>query len=535
MLRQKLSDEEQALLEIIEDPIWLGEFLRTSADGETDRELWPEKSWGYRDYQRQFLSDTSEFILYTGGRAIGKCQPQSGRVYTTEGYKHIFQLKKLPYFTVYALTPQLNIVKRRAVVVKDKQAPCYTIVTQSGHKFVGTDKHPILTPGNIFKPIANLEEGDYVAVATQLPWDSQEESLQWHELRILGYILLMDRFFVQSKITPRYKKIGAELEIIADRMLVDWHKDFDGRYKFVSKPGPFKHPMTSLLQQAQIYFSMRQYAGTNAINEGTKRIPDIIKNERLENIAVFLEALFAQFGELSANKIAINLQSEKQSMDLQELLLRFSIESKISSTNGWRLELLDYRAVYRFWKAFNLPGVSIGQMVAPAASEDINDHLRYEKIVSKYQSHVLTDTWAVHVYEYENYISSNVYVHNSVVLEDKMVYDVVNSQTQFPVTPEMVLVTANQNQMTPLSNRLITRFTSSKLLKDFLRNNINKSTGVMTFPRKTRPFIFTMRIAGSRGENNMVGLHVPKLIGDEMQLFPLNAWTQLQPTYNSLT
>ena len=137
------------------------------------------------------------------------------------------------------------------------------------------------------------------------------------------------------------------------------------------------------------------------------------------------------------------------------------------------------------------------------------------------------------MYEHNNYIGDNLYVHNSVVLEDKMVFDIVNSNAEFPVTPEMVLVTSNQAQMTPLQNRLILRFGSSKFLKDFLRGNVNKSTGVMTFPRKGKPFILTMRIAGSRGENNMVGLHIPKIVGDEMQLFPLPAWTQLQPTYNS--
>ena len=525
-LKQRLDDEELALLEILEDPIWLGEFLHTTSDGEPDKELWPTESWKYRDYQRQFLTDKSEFILYTGGRAIGKCQPSGSRIYTTEGYKTISELSKRKYFITYALDNDMSLVQRRALITRDKVAPAYTVITESGHKFVGTDKHPLLTPGKIFKPIALLSEGDYVAVVTRLPHDSTNAALQWHELRILGYIFLKGVFRAEHKIKPRYRKIGAELEAIADRMILNWHKDFDGYYSLHRKPGPFKHPITSLLDQCKLFHPMRQY--------GVRKIPNIIKAERSENIQVFLEAVFAQYAELTAKEISLNVPHEQVAMDFQELLLRFGIESKIiDAGSNWRIELLDYRAVYRFWKTFTIPGITVGQQPLPPATLDTNEHLRFERIKSIHQSHLLTDTYAVHVYDHENYIGDNLYVHNSIVLEDKMVYDVVNSFTEFPVTPEMVLVTANQSQMTPLQNRLITRFTSSRLLKDYLRNNINKSTGIMTFPRRGKPFIFTMRIAGSRGENNMVGLHVPKLIGDEMQLFPLPAWTQLQPTYNS--
>ena len=255
--------------------------------------------------------------------------------------------------------------------------------------------------------------------------------------------------------------------------------------------------------------------------------------ERLENIKIFLEAVFAQFGDLHQDKISLKLPCKQLGIDFQEVLLRFGIETRIISEAEVRLETLDYRAAYRFWKTFNLPGVSIGDLPLPPVDNDVSPYMRFERITSKRLSHVLTDTYAVHVYEHNNYISENIFVHNSVVLEDKMVYNIVNSPVTTPVTPEMVLVTSNQAQMTPLQNRLILRFTASKFLKDFLRGGINKSTGVMTFPRKGKPFILTMRIAGSRGENNMIGLHVPRIIGDEAQVFPLPAFTQLGPCYNS--
>lgn len=527
MLKQKLDAEEMALLEIIEDPIWFGEFMRGTADGEIDKNVWPKgQVWKYRGYQREFLSDTSEFILYTGGRAIGKCQPSGARVYTTEGYKTIGELAKRKYFITYALDPHsMSVVQRRAVITKDKLSEAYTIKTESGHTFVSTKLHPILTPDH-YKLMADIQIGDYVAVATKLPHESNNAALQWHELRIIGYVFLMDTFRAERNIKPRSKKIGAEIEVIADRLVVNWHKDFDGNYKLVHKQGPYKHPLTTLLEQVRLNNAMRQY--------GVKCVPDIIKEERLENIAVFIEAVFAQYAELSTRKVSIKLPHIQVALDFQELLLRFGIESKISGKDKeWVLDLLDYRAVYRFWKTFQLPGVTVGQMEMPPATLDATEYMRFEKVTAKYLSHEKTNTYAVHVYEFNNYIGDNLYVHNSVVLEDKIMYNIVNSYEEFPITPEMVFVTANQAQMSMPQSRFISRFTASPFLKDFLKGKINKSIGIMEFPRKNGGSLkFWMRIAGSNGEQNMVGLHLPRIVGDECQLFPLPAYTQLMPAYN---
>jgi len=528
MLKQKLDVEELALLEIIEDPIWFGEFLRRTADGEIDKNVWPKgEPWKYRGYQKEFLSDTSEFILYTGGRAIGKCQPSGARVLTTKGYRTIGELGREKYFIAYALDPKtMDVVQRRAVVVRDKLSPCYTIRTESGHEVVTTALHPILTPEG-FKLMDALDVGDYVAVATHLPHDSMNSALQWHELRILGYTALERDFSPNDIIKPRYKKIGAELELISDKLLTTWVKDFDGNYRLVGRKGAYKHPLTSLLQQLGTHYAMRKY--------GLPRIPDMIKEESLDNIQVFLEAVFAQFADIKTKEITLDLHHLELAKDFQELLLYFCVESRIDTIGEtYRLSLLNYRAVYRFWKTFIIPGVSVGILEPPVEGDDFSDSLRYEKITHKWQSHKITDTYAVHVYEHNNYIGDNVYVHNSVVLEDKLVHAIVNSHTEFPITPEMVFVTANQAQMSMPQSRFISRFTASPLLKDFLKGKINKSIGIMEFPRKNGGSLkFWMRIAGSNGEQNMVGLHVPRIVGDEAQLFPLPAYTQLMPAYNS--
>lgn len=525
-LKQRLDDEDTALLEIIEDPIWFGQFLRTTADGEIDKSLWPNNGpWNYRDYQKQFLTDTTEFILYTGGRAIGKCSPSGSRVYTNEGYKTIGELSKRPYFIAYTLTPEMTIEQRRAVAIHDTLAPAYTITTESGYSFVGTKNHPLLTPAG-YKIMDLIEEGNYVAVATFLPHESTNNALQWHELRLLGYIFLMPFFRAETKIRPRYKKIGAELEAISDRFPTTWHKDQEGNYSLHRKQGPFKHPIASLLRELGMFYALSKY--------GMRRIPELLKNERLENIQVFLEALFAQFADVNRDEVKIIVPANTIAKELQELLLRFGVETIITEyAQQWEVKTRDYRAAYRFWTKFSLPGISVGTLPLPASTNDATEFMRYDKVISKYLSHAITDVYAVYVYGHNNYIGDNVFVHNSVIIEDKLIFEIINYDIEFPTTTESVLVTPNQAQMTPLLNKLINRFTASKFLRSFLKNNINRSDGIMRFPVYNKPMTFNFRIAGSRGENNMVGLHIPRIRADEVQLFPVNAWTQLMPAYNS--
>lgn len=526
-IKSKLDEDDLALLEIVEDPIWFGEFLRSTNDGEVDQALHPPKPWYYRDYQRQFLGDTSEFILYTGGRAIGKCQPGSARIYTDKGYQTISELLYERAFIVYSMTSDMTVEQRRAIITFDKETAVFQVQTESGHTIDATENHPILTPKG-YVLVRDLSPGDYMAVTTALPYESTRTAFQWHELRLLGYIFLRSSFRAEQAILPRYKKIAAELEVIADRMLLIWHKDrHTGAYTLKRKPGPFKHPVTSLLQELRLFNPLRQYGAT--------RIPQLVKQERLENIAVFLEAVFAQFAQLSQTKITLSLYNRQLSEDFQELLLRFGIETRIVSEGAtYRIETLDERAAYRFWNKLTLPGVSVGQLRLPPSTEDATDFMRFDRIIDIHQIATKTPTYAIHVYDTNNYISDNVYVHNSVVLEDKIVYEVINKDITFPVTQESVLVTPNQAQMTPLLNKIVLRFTTSKFLRNFLNNQVNRAEGTMKFfLQKGRPMIFNFRIAGSRGENNMVGLHIPRIRGDEMQLFPVNAFTQLGPTYNS--
>jgi len=520
-LVQKISDQELALLEIMEDPIWFGEFMRSTGYGETKKELWPSRKFTYRDYQKQVLSDKSTYISLIGGRAIGKCQPGQSRIYTIYGYKTLGELEKLPFTIVYAQTPNNTLEQRRAVVVKDKRAATFKITTVSGHRLEVTANHPILTPAG-FVETKNLTTNDSVAVITKLPSESTQNAFSWHELRIIGYTGFFSHWSHSIPIPTKYKQQLEELKIIADRFFMLSNYDHKGVFSFKRRPSSYTVPIT------QFYRVLNQ---ESAKKVGASNIPASIKNERLSNIQIIMEALFSQFAKLSRNKITLTLPHPLIYADIQELLLRFGIESHFDTAlyidNAWD--------VYTFWQTFTIPGVAVTELQKP---QDVRlaqptEYLRYDAIQSINQSAFDTQTYAVYVYGDQNYISDNIVTHNTVLLEDKILYDVVNNRRQLVDTPEMLLTTANQAQMTPLLNKLIIRFTTSKLLRSFLQNRINKTDGTMSFPIRNPPVTLHFRIAGSKSENNVVGLHLPRVIIDESQIYPMGSFTQLLPVVNT--
>lgn len=537
MIRERFSEDDLALLEVLEDPIWCGEFLRTTNYGEVKPEMHAKKPWFYRDYQRQFLSDKSEFIVYMGGRAIGKCQPPSARILTNQGYRTISELLEEPSIIVYALDKNGSLTQKRAVIAYDSLAPVYRVTLENGTFVDVTDNHPLLTEAG-YKALHLIDqESDRVAVATMLPWESNNNALSWHELRMLGYYIISeDKTIIMNRwVKPKFRAVDAELQELAKELHVTFKRDRQAGMVMLRKPnGPYRHALTSLYSETGVPHE----SNVNTL----RKLPRILMMERLENLRIFLEAVFAQHGTLSKDRISLKLNNRGLATNFAELLLRFGIETRMipldekhhDGLQRVQLETLDYRAAYRFWKELKLPGVRVGTMELPEGTTDAAEHLRFVRVESIEQIAKSNYTYAIHVYGLENYISDNVYVHNTVVLQDRTIYELVNSDIEFPETTQSLLVTPNQAQMTPLLQDITGALTGGKLLKSFLDNKINRSQGVMQLydGKRPKPHIFHFRIAGSGGEQNMVGLHIPRIRGDEMQLFPMSAFTQLRPAYN---
>lgn len=534
MLKAKIDDAELALLEILEDPVWLNEFLRSTNNADMNRGNWPEEEFSFRPYQKEILTDQSRHVVVTGGRAIGKCQPASARVFTNEGYQTITALLKKPSFITYGYSIKGDFTQRRAFVRKDKWKKCYSVTTKSGHSLKATDVHPVMTPKG-FVLMQDLEVGDVVAVMNKLPTDHcVHNTLSWAELRILGYLATGSVYFKPAgAIVPRYKRIDAEIKEIANSLYLQYRKDESGKvYIERMKAGGVRHYLNQLKIELGAYG--KDYRRVFKL--------DWLKTQKLDNIRIFLEAAYAQHGDLSLDCVKIKLFNWKYVQDWQELLLYFGVKTKSYKVadhaeehhifdiddSQWIVETYDRSAAHAFWNHFKVPGVSVNLKT----TDSVLDWYSWEPISSK-QRHGMQLTYSVHVYHDETYISENIVVHNSVILEDLITYQVLNSSIEFPRTPEQLMVTPNSSQLTPILDKVILKFTVSPLLKDFLNNNVNRSKGTLDFQMGARRHRLNARIAGSKGENNLVGLHIPKIMGDEFQLFPMPAFDQMQPTLNT--
>jgi hypothetical protein len=518
-LREKLTEAELDLVEVLEDPIFFSEFMRSTRDASPIKSMWPKQEFKYRWYQRDLITDQNEYVVLTGGRAVGKCQPASSKVYTTKGYKSIYKLyKDGGIFEVWARNNFGNFVQRRAAIVKDKRTDVYEIKTESGYSIKGTANHPILTTQD-YVNIEDLKAGDNVIVTTKLPWNSSQSLWRSAELRFLGYRFFDHRWFVEIPFKPRFKAIEIDYKNIAEELKLKWvHK---GDQVTIVRPQDHKGKNPIVYAAIQLNW-IRLYEASN-MSSYPKHVPETLMNENINNIKLFLESLMSQWGEFKSSKeVRLQCNFEKTALTFQELFQRCGVEMMI---DGTALVNATPEAASYFYATFDLQGVATN-VKAPVIPET-----RPDKIVSIEKVHEFVKTYALYVYDDHNYISGNICCHNSLVLEDKQMFDIMNQDFQLPDTKELLITTPNQAQLEPIYGRLITRVTTSPLTKDFLQNRINRSLGTMDFRFNGIQVMHRARIAGTK-ESNLVGLHIPRAILDEGQLYPTSALTQLTPALN---
>lgn len=535
-LQKQLSEEEWAILEIMTDPILLGEYCRNTLDGSPFQEEWPKQGFKYRWYQRDLLSDQSEFISLVAGRSVGKCSPISARIYVYPyGYvtiSDLFKLKKKGLLTsIYTVDDKNHWTQKRLSFEFNGYKDVFKITTECGHIFYGTDNHPILTPAG-YRPIMELHPGDEVAVTQYLPHDSQQKMFVWEELRFLGYVAGYNILTPEMEVILKYQRNITEMQRIAAYFDARMVPATNGAYRLLRRMGPLKHYATKLYATIGI---------PSVRSDGFNRVPYVLKAECLENIQIFLESFLVSFCDISLKEIKFKHHRKTFVYDIQELLLRFGIESRINKLDKddssrhqfYELVVADYKDIYTLLTTFDLPGVSVSNLKLPTSLADPDNFKKHDRIESIAPVGNQA-TYAIFVPDTHNYVSDNFMVHNSLVLEDRLIYEAVNWDTEFPgTTKESTLVTANQKQMDPILDRIIMRLSNSRLLKDFLKGGVNRSKGTLDFPTDGGAnYRLNARIAGSKGENNMVGLHVPKIYGDEMQIFPMASYIQLGPTYN---
>ena len=303
-LQKKIDDSELAILEVIEDPVWLSEFLRSTNNGDMNKNNWASDEFQHRPYQRDILTDQTKHIVITGGRSIGKCQPTTARIFTNEGFKTITDLLKKKSFITYAYGTDGKFKQRRGVITKDKWTRVHKFTTPT-QEVECTLNHPILTPRG-FVVAGDLKIGDLIAVTNRLPTEHCVlNTFSWFELRAMGYDFLNGVQLVgHMGIKPRFKQIAEELEFIAKNMYLTVHIE-DGKYYLERiKTNQTRHYLNQLWRECNIYNK----------NKRRKFNLDFLKNQTLDNIRIFLEAVFAQYGKLSKDEISLRVPNKNLSV-----------------------------------------------------------------------------------------------------------------------------------------------------------------------------------------------------------------------------
>lgn len=526
MLRKKLDDNDLDLAFILQDPILFPEFLRSTKDASVDRSLWPKEQFKYRSYQRDLLTDQNQYIAILGGRSIGKCQVSVDKVYTEKGYLPHSQLFS-KRFRVWSVNKDKELELKRAMCVRNGKKNVIQLTTQSGYAITATYNHPVWTQHG-YKELWQIKVGDQVMVARRLPHVLNNE-YDWNEARLLGYLLFQigaTKIHSKSFFTIKSRKAQEEIKEIArvTGSTLQYGNE-ENTFRFTNKRGNF-NPVKQVIS----YFQMG-FINSNGWQHAENILSRYIMEMCEANVKTFLEGVFSQYGNLTAKSFAIDMPETKIAQQFQELLLRFGIETKIVDTiqtetyitkrnkggphyviyprkRYVRLENVSTDDALRFWYTFQIPGYKVDNVPQPSE----NTWYRYDPVVSL-EKLKEKETYAIQVEGNKNYISGHIHVHNSLVMEDMILNDLYMNEKYLPNTPEMLLATANQNQITPILDRLVARTAGSPLLSAF-NPSMNRQKGTLdfTFDRGVRLYA---RIAGSKQENNMIGMHVTKAYIDE--------------------
>jgi len=161
--------------------------------------------------------------------------------------------------------------------------------------------------------------------------------------------------------------------------------------------------------------------------------------------------------------------------------------------------------------------VWFGEFIRSAAEDkpDVTQSWEFDN----YQKRMLLDM--------SNYISACTgrTTGKTVVLETRLIYDVVSGLYSKASENEVLFVVQNKAQLEPVFLRLTKFFRRHPLLKYFIdKNSINFSQHEI---KLLNGAMIRCRIIGSTADSNIIGLHVPCIYVDEGQVFSYSAWNSL--------
>lgn len=348
MLEHRYHTQPVTMEQFLEDPYYLGESCET---------LYPEL--------RKDLIDLFDFpyreVLLTGGIGVGKCVGPDTELYDpVRGIRGtVFGLMNMRGGNSCASFDKEEgvTVSRDCVIEPSGFKKLGDMVLGSGKSLRVTPDHPVLTPFG-WKKIEDLRPGDLVATSREMPHPVNTLNVSDDEVKWVAY-MLGDGCCTTSSMTftNENNSVHEEYEEVTEKLgAKDSPKKgvrfrrYDGKAKTVGPRG-----MAWIREKYGLRCGAKE-----------KRVPSSYYGLDDRQLGIFLNRLWACDGWVCKRsgknwEAGIALASEKFIFDIQQLLLRFSIHSRIRkrdvsythkgeerSSVAWSLQILGRDGVLKF-------------------------------------------------------------------------------------------------------------------------------------------------------------------------------------------
>lgn len=231
---------------------------------------------------------------------------------------------------------------------------CVKVMTRTGREIILTPEHPLLTPGG-WRRTDSLGVGASIAIPSKMEFPRFCERILSDEVVDLLAVLLTEGTYTghHTGFSTTDNAIVTIMERAAHVCGVDLK--FRGKcgYDFVRRDFS-SHPVNELLRKHGMWRK-------KAVD---KTIPDVVYRLNEEQLARFISIFWMCDGYMSDGAPEIVLASEKMIRQIQSLLLRFGVQSRVSYKpvkyegsirNSWRLRVVSM-SFQAFYDSFSLWG-----------------------------------------------------------------------------------------------------------------------------------------------------------------------------------
>ena len=309
------------------------------------------------------------------------CLHKDSYLYTDRGY-----LKASEALQLYEEGKELNLVtysqKTGAQLVTSNIKlwdngiqPTIRVTTKSGKEETLTYEHPLLVWRNDWDrwkwvKIKDCVIGDTIAISKTLPFLNQKQSIGLDKAKLLGYL-----WGDGGVSTGTVRFTNTNPEVIKDIQGII-SRQFPECELVPNKNNPIQFTIPSRVNKFNPLIRWLNDLKLMGIKAPQKRIPSCITSGTKEEVAAFLNGLFACDGFVPKHntkiEIGINLSSLGLIQDIQRELIRFGIYSTyrykanregrivrgkpLAKTDGWYLEIGDKLGIEKLAEEIGITG-----------------------------------------------------------------------------------------------------------------------------------------------------------------------------------